>query len=159
MRTIDINIVPIVVIIGVLAAIIVPRKIQQYETVNQFYEVYTDELHRGGWVPNIFPTDIKKIHTQHDIDTNYVWLRFDKGETEIELQDFVKLTRDEKSELRIRKPFNVSSWFPGLIERQPANDGALIADVYKGRCGASRPSYLAVPHTGITYYWWCAYNE
>lgn len=144
-----------IIIIVILLVVGIPFSFQYMEEPHSYFSAYTTDLHNGLWVPNIFPKDIKEIHEQHDIDTNEVWLRFEVGSKQIDLSNYSILSDLEKSNIIIRKPFMASWWFEGIIEQQPANDNALYSNLYKGNCGESMASYLAIPKTGATYYWWC----
>ncbi len=109
-------------------------------------------------MPRIFPEDITNIHEQHDIDTNEVWLKLDKGSKPIPTNKLVKLSSNEKSKVSISMPFLASWWFEGIVEQQPANDGALNADVFKGHCGNNMASYLAISKVSNEVYWWCQHE-
>ena len=124
------------------------------EQPGRYYEIHTDELYAGGWVPRQFPKDITNIYEQHDIDTNHVWLRFDRGQQAVSTEGMKKLSIKEKEKLQLQTPLFSSWWFDGLIEQQPANDAALYADVFIGSCGRGS-SFLALSLNRQTVYWWC----
>ena len=131
---------------------------QYIEEPYRFYETHTDELYMGNWVPKIFPKDITNVHEQHDIDTNEVWVRFDKGAEPVSTHIMKKLSNAEIYNLKLSKPFLASWWFDGLVEQRPANDAALYADVFRGSCGENMESFLAISRTNTNVYWWCQYQ-
>jgi hypothetical protein len=96
----------------------------------------------SGWLPSWFPASAKDVHIQVDPDNGRWWVR-------------AKLSRPAADSVRaILAPIDAESapvvlprrasewWFEGLIEQQPANDGALHAHLFRGT-GA------AVPRTTI----------
>ncbi len=148
----------IILSLVVVGALSMPYALQYIEEPSRYYQNHTDELYSGNWVPRIFPDDITNIHEQHDIDTNEVWLKFEKGSKSISTINFVKLSSQEKLKLSISMPFFASWWFEGIIEQQPANDGALNAAIFKGKCSDKKSSYLAFSRSSSTVYWWCQYE-
>jgi hypothetical protein len=135
----------------------IPPGCQYFEEPQRYYKSHSDELYAGGWVPKIFPNDISEIHEQHDIDTNEVWLLFNRGNKNIDPEkiNMSRLTWDQTQSIQFRKPFLSSWWFEGPVQQQPANDNALNAEYFKGSCGDGMTSYLALDRTSQKSYWWC----
>ncbi len=148
-----------VLIIGVLAIFLLAVMCQKHEQPYRFFNVHSEELYRGNWVPKIFPDDISEIHEQHDIDTNEVWLSFNRGKKSINpfVLEMKSLSSNQIEKLEMSKPFMASWWFEGPIQKQPANDNALNAVFFKGVCGKEMTSYLALDNTSKKSYWWCQY--
>ncbi len=106
------------------------------DQVHHHYATYREALEAGerrrGWLPDWVPASAVDIHMQGDIDTNERWLRFDiVGSVADSLrQELVPISADS---MRGRAPSRSSAWwFEGLIQRQPANDAALHAELYRG---------------------------
>lgn len=123
------------------------------ERVESFFPEHVSELYQGDWVPKVFPEDIHHIHLTYFVDSHQTWLRFEKGKKDFDLSDLKRLSQTQKQSLKIKRPSQVSWWFEGLIEQQPANDAALYAEVYEGQDGPYK-TYLAIPQSGKFYYWW-----
>jgi len=130
-------------IIIVITIITVPLSCKYIEEPHTYYKNYTKELHNGFWVPDIFPTDIREIHEQHAIDSNQVWVKFTLSDLEIDLSKFKKMN---KSIVPYKKPFLSTWWFNDLPEHY---------NLYKGSCGESSTSTIAISKSSKTVYWWC----
>jgi hypothetical protein len=87
-----------------------------------------------GWVPKWLPRQATDIHLQYDLDTNERWLRFKLSADErVRLKQHLRpMSEQEVMELSIRSPRSVDWWFYNLIEQQPADDGALNAELFFG---------------------------
>ncbi len=106
------------------------------DQVHRHYATYREAMEAGertrGWLPDWVPASAVDIHIQGDIDTNERWLRFDVvGSVADSLrQELVPISADA---MRGRAPSRSSGWwFEGLIQRHPANDVALNAELYRG---------------------------
>ena len=146
-----------IVIVVLFLIVGLPFSCQYMEEPNRYFATYTEDLHKGLWVPDIFPKDIKEIYEQHNIDTDEVWLRFKIGSKKIDLSHYSILSEQQKNNIEFHEPFMASWWFKSVIEQQPANNSILYLNVYKGSCGENRVSYIAIPKSSKThdYYWWC----
>jgi hypothetical protein len=110
-----------------------------------------------GWVPGTLPISASGIHEEHDLDTNEVWMRFTVPLADA--QQFVSplrlLSWGEAAALTMRSPCDDGWWFGGLIQAQPANDGALYADVYSGSLpGQPSKVIVAIEQGSSTVYYW-----
>jgi len=94
----------------------------------------SSELGHNGWVPQWLPSAARNVRLQYDIDTNERWLRFEVDESQRPalVAGLQSVPWAEAGTVRIRRPRRASWWFEGLIQEQPANDGALNADVFRG---------------------------
>jgi hypothetical protein len=86
-----------------------------------------------------------------------VWMRFSAPLPDA--QQFVSplrlLSWAEAAALAIRSPCDDGWWFDGLIQDQPANDGALNADVYSGSLpGQPSKVVVAIEQVSNTVYYW-----
>ena len=133
--------------------IIFPLSCEYIEHPSRYLEYHNESLYGGGWVPKIFPNDIREIHEQHDIDTNGVWLRFRKGTTEFipSLHGFVELQPDEVQKLKFRKPFLASWWFKNIDKSESNNVVKIYKSVYSQEYGA----VTYIKEDGPLVYWWC----
>lgn len=146
------------IFIGLLT---IPFSCKYFEQPQRYYKSHSDELYSGGWVPKIFPNDISEIHEQHDIDTNEVWLSFNRGNKDIDPEkiNMSRLTWGQIQSTKFRKPFFSRWWFEGPVQQQPANDNALNTDFFKGSCVMEgMTSYLALDRTSQRSYWWCQWD-
>lgn len=105
----------------------------------QPYRTYPDasaaiaagELARG-WFPEWFPRSATDIHLQGDLDTGERWLRA-RLPAAAARSLRAQLVPVEASEVNVRRPrWSGRWWFEGLVQQQPANDGALNADLFRG---------------------------
>jgi hypothetical protein len=89
---------------------------------------------KGGWVPIWLPIESQQIQIEYNIDTNEIWLRFKlPPEGRIHLEKHMKKLSDEEiQKVPFQRRRGVTWWPEGLIQQQPANDGALNAVVYIG---------------------------
>jgi len=127
-----------------------------------YYPQYSDAVKDGaivrGWIPTALPSTATEIHEQHDIDTNNVWIQFSLSNTDKEqiISGLKKLTEGDISQLELCYPKGTNWWFEDLIQKSPANDNALYAEIYSviwARDGS--PGYLAVDRTTSKVYYWC----
>jgi len=109
-----------------------------------------EEVFAGGWVPRILPASATDIRTQHNIDSNRVWVRFVRGSGEFnpEKLGFRRLRHEEWPATAVG-PRYASWWFESL-EKFRGNKAAL----YGGSCSSSeRAGYLLVAADVV--YLWC----
>jgi hypothetical protein len=107
-----------------------------------------------GWLPEWVPSTASDLHLESDLDSNEWWLRFhlpvfarDSLQSELESIDV--------AHVRVSKPWQRGWWFEGLIQKEPANDGALNADFFRRCCDAlKRTIVLAFDRTTPTVYVW-----
>ena len=136
-------IVASIVILTILVGF--PVACQYSEQPRSYYSNYTEDLHNGMWVLDIFPKDIKNINEQHDIDTNEVWLKFTLGTKKIDLSHYQKI---DKSDISYSKPFLTTWWFSDLPPHY---------NFYRGSCeGSINSSTLALSTKSKEVYWWCS---
>ena len=112
----------------------------------------SSDLARRGWVPEWLPAEARNVHIQHDIDTNEEWLRFEVDEEHRSalVAGLQSLSPAEIRAVTVRSPRRAPWWFEGLIQQEPANDGALNANIFRGedrlvlldRTGASVFAYV-----------------
>jgi hypothetical protein len=90
---------------------------------------------RRGWLPTWVPDSATDIHIQGDLDTNHFWLRFSlPPEAASHLKAvLVPVPPGQLATVPLGAPVFASWWFDSLIAREPANDGALNAEVFQGR--------------------------
>jgi hypothetical protein len=95
-------------------------------------EARSSEVARRGWIPPWLPSSARAIQLEYDLDTNERWLRFSLpvGKRSSLVAGMRRLTEAQIAQLNIRRPRS-SWWFQGLIQQQPANDGALYAEVFE----------------------------
>ena len=129
-----------------------------------FYKTYDEAVQDGAmkrvWIPNILPTSATEINEQHDLDTNEAWIRFKLSENEREefTKNLTKLTHEEILEIDLRYPSRANWWFEGLIQKSPAADAALNADIYSITCdGTDKTGYIAIDCCSSHIYYWCNY--
>ncbi len=129
--------VALIILVGTLVSC------EYFEHPRNYYPNYTVDLHKGLWVPNIFPSDIENIYEQHDIDTNRVWLKFTLGEQAIDLSSYKNI---EKSGINYSKPFLTTWWFSYLPNHYK---------YYRGQStGSNEASTLAISNKSKEVYWW-----
>ena len=94
----------------------------------------SSDLARGGWIPRWLPPAARNVYVQHDVDTNEEWILFelDEAQRPALVVGLESVPSGEIGTVRIRRPRGAPWWFEGLIEQQPANDGALHAKVFRG---------------------------
>lgn len=98
-------------------------------------EALRSEVAKRGWVPAWLPASATNIDIRYNLDTNYIWLAFRLDElSAIALQRQLRPIDDHHvRELELRTPRGGDGWPEGVIQQQPANDGALNAKMF---CGA-----------------------
>ena len=131
---------------------------QYYHFFRTGEEALSSDVSNRGWVPEWLPRAAYQIQLQYDIDSNNRWLRFKlpQGENERIIREFFnKLTWEQVKQIPAPRPRRADWWFEGLIQQQPANDGALNADIYVGNgTRIPRNAYLAVSKTDDSIYLW-----
>ncbi len=110
---------------------------------------YNDELHAGGWVPDIFPHDIVKIREQHDLDTNRTWLTFQLAATSFdpEAANYTQLSATELSLLKLTSPARPlwrDEWWPKATRTK--------SRVYR-RSDGSETTYIMIAENNEVYWW------
>jgi hypothetical protein len=105
---------------------------------------------RGQWVPAWLPPNATDIHLQYDLDTNERWLRFilPTDDRPGFLSRLRPMSESEVSSLRIRSPGSAGWWFDGIIDQEPANDGALNADWFRGKGDQIQPGVVVAFERG-----------
>jgi hypothetical protein len=141
---------------GIFVFASIPFSCSKFEQPHRYFENYTASIHQDNWVPDIFPKDITKIHEQHDIDTNEVWLSYTPGQHPFNPTKLgmVALSESEIEKTKFRAPFWASWWFEGPVQQQPANDGALNAVIYRGVNKSGVISYFTCDVEKNKCYWW-----
>lgn len=120
------------IILGIALFAISLASCQRFEQPHRYFDSYSEELHDGNWVPNIFPKDISQINEQHDLDTNEVWLSYTPGKIDFDplKMGMVSLETKEIEKLEFRAPYQAYWWFEGPIQKQPSNDNALNSVIF-----------------------------
>lgn len=136
-----------------LLAVIFPVGCLYLESPSRYYESHEDALYGGMWVPGIFPSDIREIHEQHNLDSNEVWLRFRSGPGGFHPRGhgFDEIRLSELQAIRSSDPFMVGWWFDRDQERPSRK-------LYKGRCYPQRDAggkVAFILETPEYFYWWC----
>lgn len=145
--------------IGALCLVIVlPGIVQYLEEPYSYFPIYKEELHSGGWVPDLFPSDITEIHEQHDIDTNEVWLRFKVGHAPIDLEGYKPFDTNDGKKQSFSSPFLATWWPDDLVNDLQAEKRKPEFVVYKGVCGQAGTAYFALQGIDATAFWWCQYE-
>ncbi len=146
----------IAILIGILALLAFPVSWKKYEQPHRYFAFYTEKIHQGNWVPDIFPKDIQNIHEQHNIDTNEVWLSYTPGKQQFSPTQagMVQLSENEIEKTKFRRPFWVSWWFEGPVQQQPANDNALNAAIYRGTVTNGNAAFFTFNFENNRCYWW-----
>jgi hypothetical protein len=112
---------------------------------------------KGGWVPQWLPIESQQIQIEYNIDTNEIWLRFIlpiAGRIHLE-EHLKKLSGEEIQKIQFQRRRGVTWWPEGLIQQQPANDGALNAVVYIGIDNVvPTNTYIAFDRTSDYVYAW-----
>jgi hypothetical protein len=108
---------------------------QPHHVYKNGQEALSGDEARDEWVPAWLPRNATDIHLQYDLDTNERWLRFilPTDERPEFLSHLLPMSASEVSSLRIRSPRSAGWWFDGIIDQEPANDGALNADWFRGQ--------------------------
>lgn len=145
--------------IGVLCLIIaLPGIVQYLEEPYSYFPIYNKGVHTGGWVPDIFPSDITEIHEQHNIDTNEVWLRFKVGLSPIGLESYTPVASNEGKNESFSAPFLATWWPDALVNHFQAEKGKPEFVIYRGTCGQDKTAYFALQESSATAFWWCQYE-
>ena len=143
-------------IIGTMMLTLIMVSCQHIEQPHRYFDSYSKQLHKGNWVPDIFPKDIKQINEQHDIDTNEVWLSYTPGKSRFDPLQYgiVVIPTQEIETINFRFPYQASWWFEEPIEQQLANDNALNAVTYRGINEAGGKTYFTCDFEKNKCYWW-----
>jgi hypothetical protein len=107
-----------------------------------------------GWLPEWIPAEARHLHLQNDVDTNEWWLRFD-----LDSAPAARLKRNLErvppTAVRLSKPSRAAWWFDGLVQKEPANDAALNAQLFRRCCDPlQRSVVLAFDRNTPTVYVW-----
>ena len=107
-----------------------------------------------GWLPEWVPNTASDLHLQSDLDSNEWWLRFRlPGAARDSLKS--RLTPADPTSVRPSKPGGAAWWFEGLVQNEPANDGALNAQIYRRCCDPiKRTIVLAFDRNTANVYVW-----
>lgn len=107
---------------------------QRRETFASGAEARSSETARRGWIPEWLPAGAADVDIRYDLDTNHIWLNFRLDEREaIALQQHLRPVGDQQvREIELRRPRGSVEWPEGIIQQQPANDGALNANIFCG---------------------------
>ncbi len=90
----------------------------------------TDEVYLGGWVPRLLPPSAVDIRTQHNIDTNEVWVRFKVGTPNFSPADLGYRPMEPANwPTQVRQPRHANWWFKSLSDFSPRD-----ATLYVGTC-------------------------
>jgi hypothetical protein len=116
-------------VLGLLAAACDAQPYRQYATRAEAVEA--GEIERG-WLPVWLPGSAANLYLQNDLDTNAWWLRTDLTPTAIDSLRSLLVPMSPDSIRVIRPRGSDSWWFEGLVEQQPANDGALNSHLFRG---------------------------
>ena len=110
-----------------------------------------------GWIPASLPVSAHALWEQHDLDTNQVFLRFELPASErpslLDALSLRALSDEEIRTLQTPQPWSHAVWFEALVQKAPANDGALDARVYAAS-GAVPTTFVAVDRTSDAVYLW-----
>jgi hypothetical protein len=109
------------------------------ENPQREYAAVTDEVFLGGWVPSLLPPTATEIQTQHNIDTNEVWVRFKLGTPDFDPAELGFRKAEPGSwTVQVRQPRHASWWFNSLSQFSPNN-----ATLYLGACQDTRTGVRA----------------
>lgn len=120
---------------------------------NHAAAVAAGEVQRG-WLPEWIPSTASDLHLQNDLDSNEWWLRF---QLPVATRDSLKthLEAADAASVHVSRPWRATWWFEGLIQKEPANDAALNAQLFRRCCDAQRRSLvLAFDRNTPTVYIW-----
>ena len=109
----------------------------------------SSEVFAGGWVPKVLPASATAIRTQHNIDTNRVWVRFIPGSDQFDPEKlgFRRVQQSAWPSDPV-KPRYASWWFDSL-ESLRGDKAAL----YAGSCNSEGHAGYLVVATGVAYLW------
>ena len=118
----------LVAIVGMPAAAL--YSCDRLENPQREYATLTDDVFLGGWVPRLLPPAATAIRTQHNVDTNEVWVRFKVGTPDFEPAKLGFRQVSAASWLsQVRQPRHASWWFKSLSKFPPRS-----AKLYVGAC-------------------------
>lgn len=123
---------------------------RRMETPHRYFARHDNSLYDGLWVPSIFPTDIRQVHEQHNIDTNEVWVKFTLGS-----RAFSPIAHGYKethmNPAAVRAPFFALWWAPSPDSK-----------VFTGSCYVNDKRLLQMQSItlidGQHVYWSCQYQ-
>lgn len=108
-----------------------------------------------GWLPAWMPVSARDVHLQGDLDSNAWWLR---AQLFTPAADSLRalLSPADADSVRVRGPFRGGRWwFEGLIQHEPANDGALTAHLFRGTgAPVPRTTFVAFDRTSDVVFVW-----
>ena len=126
----------ITTVVGVIAASI--YGCDRLENPQNEYARVNDEVFLGGWVPRLLPPTAREIRTQHNIDTNEVWVRFKLDTRNFSPAELGFRPLEPTSwPTEVRRPRHASWWFKSL-SKFASSDPKL----YLGAC---QPASSGVP--------------
>lgn len=108
-----------------------------------------------GWLPAWLPASARDVHLQGDLDTNDWWLRARLWPAAADSLRR-RLSPVVPESVRVRRPRAAKSWwFEGLAQQQPANGGALNAELFRGTGEpVPRTTVVAFDRTSPTVFVW-----
>jgi hypothetical protein len=128
------------------------------EVVYRHYPTYAAAIAAGeqdrGWLPEWVPSTASDLHLQSDLDSNDWWLRF---HLPVSARDSLQgeLEAADAATIRMSRPWRAAWWFNGLVQKEPANDAALNAKLFRRCCDRlHRVMILAFDrNTPMVYVW------
>jgi hypothetical protein len=124
------------------------------ENPQRQYAALTDEVFQGGWVPKLLPPTAASIRTQHNIDTNDVWVRFNLGTSEFNpIKQGFQLVPPAGWPKEAKRPRHADWWFSSMSEFSPGSAKFYTGDCSAGEVGAPRRSGHMLVVGGEVYLW------
>ena len=119
------------VVLGQLAAC------ARVEQVHRYYATYgelTPGVRAAAWFPTWPPPEATDIHLQDDVSTKKYWIRFRLPPQHADTlkKGLLGIPPAQYATVTSTQPSGAAWWFDGLVDRHPADDGALSADVFQG---------------------------
>jgi hypothetical protein len=113
---------------------------------NQRVVAVADGAVSRGWIPENFPAEAVAIHEAHDLDSNDSWVRFELAPARA--LEFAATLRDpyraDPERVDFHQPCEKDWWVQGLMQQQPWNDHALVADIHAGWLPDGRHAVVAI---------------
>jgi hypothetical protein len=128
------------------------------EVVYRHYPTHADAVAAGeqhrGWLPEWIPGTASDLHLESDLDSNEWWLRFSlPGPAHDSLKR--QFEPADAASVRVSRPWRGQWWFEGLVQKDPANDAALNAELFRRCCDPlQRTVVLAFDRNTPTVYVW-----
>jgi hypothetical protein len=145
--------------VALSALLLVAQSCRRIEQPHRFYRTHAEAVGAGevlrGWLPTWVPPEATDIHVQGDLDTNQRWLRFrlpSAPATAIKSR-LMAVSMEQVADIPFSRPSHSDWWFDGLVQQQPANDGALNADVFRAN-DHERHFLVAFDRTSDTVFAW-----